>query len=48
MIYGEYLICAVLYQMVSYVGENYPTSYNQVGRYVSVYYIHNFIYVHLQ
>ena len=29
--------------MVSYVGENYPTSYDQVGRYVSL----NFYVIHM-
>ena len=29
--------------MVSYVGENYPTSYDQIGKYVSIYYICTYV-----
>ena len=34
---GQCIMLYVLYlQMISYVGENFPTSYDQVGKYVSV------------
>ena len=33
---GQWIMLYILYlQMISYVGENFPTSYDQVGKYVS-------------